>query len=633
MSTYRPEIKMYYGSIDSDHRLIPVPDITILAQYNYANDTIIGYTYTFNMSGSATALDLRELNYGDEYPEQTDNYNIGAVTDHMHRLRDILSQNGGRLFIVNGQTESTILEARGGILRSFNFDESGNNWTQYASYSATLEFSSVDFMDSTESCNTSFLDNEGFSKDKPGIVDLDKFKLKSFNDNWSFTFNENDSYARVKNIDTGSNLDINNNSFNIQYSIDAVGKHFHVYENDTSKVIPAWEQAKNFVQYRLYHQVTNLLDHVLKSPYSVCASSDGLNDINTPGSGVTGLLSSLGDSNYKIYNEQITCDSSESDGSFSATYSAIVKTTLGSTTFSDNAAVHTVSKSMQTSVDNTGKKTKTISVNGTINGLIEGGLIRINKIIELPDKGSINLLNSLSDSKYASAARVLDKIYSDSDYNGGIGNSGKRDFKKPFKNALGITVAALSVKDPNAPAPTPPPPCPNDNVNGNNNTIPDPPHPTSFNLTHDYNGGTITYSAEYSSDTLNCSDGSGSKFNQISIQTNNPNKVIATFNIPNSDSCPVIQELGTYTNKTVSVTISGTDYSCQGKPSVVDFTKLIQCGSCGGNDSYFPIELPSGGDYILTQQQYTSNPIDGSYTISLGYICGNTGCILPKLNG
>jgi hypothetical protein len=42
MSIYRPEIKMYYGSIDSDHRLIPVPDITISIEYNYSNDTIIG---------------------------------------------------------------------------------------------------------------------------------------------------------------------------------------------------------------------------------------------------------------------------------------------------------------------------------------------------------------------------------------------------------------------------------------------------------------------------------------------------------------------------------------------------------------------------------------------------------------
>jgi hypothetical protein len=616
MSIYRPEIKMYYGSIDSDHRLIPVPDITISIEYNYSNDTIIGYTYIFNINGSATALDLRELNYGDEYPTETENYNIGSVVDHIHKLRNILSQNGNKLSIINGQTNATILEARGGTLRSFNFDESNNNWTQYASYSASLEFNSVDFMDSIEGCDTIFLDTEGFPKNQPGIVDIDKFKLKSFNDSWSFTFNENESYSRVQLIDNGFNLNINNHSFNIQYSIDAVGKHFYIEEDGVSKTIPAWEQAKNFVQYRLYHQVTNLLNHVLKNPYSSCASSDGLNEINIPGSGVTGLLSSLGDTNYKIYNEEITCESSESEGSFSATYSAIVSTTLGSNTFSDNAAIHTINKSIQTTVDDSGKQTNTISINGTINGLIEGGLIKINKVIQLPDKGSINLLSNISDTKYDNAKKVLDKIYSDSDYNSGIGDTGKRDLKPIFKSILGITPSALSIT--------------NNQLTSSCPKIPDPPHPDSFNLTHDYSGGNITYSVEYNSN--NCIDGGNLKFNQVNIQTNKPTKIIATFNIPNGDGCPVIQELGTYTNTTVSVTISGTDYSCKGKPGVVDFTKLIECGACD-DGGYFPVELPPDGDYIITQKQYTSNPVDGSYTINLGYICGTTGCILPKLNG
>lgn len=622
MPIYQPEIKMYYGAKDSDSRIIPAPDISISLENSYSNDTIIGYTYIINLTGSVTALDLRAVEYGDEYSEPND-YNLGSVVDHIHKLRNILSKNGSKLYIVNGQTESTILEARGGILRSFSFDESNNNWTHYASYNATLEFSTIDFMSSVESCSNVFLDPQGFPDNKAGIVDINTFKIKSFNDSWSFTFNENDAYNRVKVIDSNQNLNINNLSFNIQYSINATGKHFHEYSGQTSKLIPAWEQAKNFVQYRLYNQVTNLLDNVLKNPYTSCSSTDGLDDVHVPGS--IGLLSSLGDATYKIYNEEITCESSESEGSFSANYSAIVSATLGNSNWSDDAAVHTVNKSVQTNVDSAGKKTKTISVNGTINGLIEGGLIKINKMIELPEKGSIRLLSNLSDTKYANAKKVLDKIYSDSDYNGGIGNSGKRDLKPAFKNVLGITLDALSTS--NNTTPPPPDPCPEEDEQ---NQIPDPPHPGSFNLTHDYNAGTITYSTEYSSNNSSCQNGNDLKFQQINIQTNKPTKIIATFNIPNSDSCPVIQELGTYTKTTVSVTISGTDASCKGKPKKVDFTKLIECGSCD-SDGYFPVPLPSGGDYILTQKQYTSNPVDGSYTINLGYICGTTGCILPAL--
>ena len=552
----------------------------------------------------------------DEYTEPGE-YNFGAVIDHIHKLRYILSQNGNILHIVDGQSDSTILEARGGILKSFSFDESNNNWQSTAEYSASLEFSSVDFMSSTESCDNIFLDPLSFSDDKAGIADINAFKIKTFSDSWAFNFNEGESYNRIKAIDNGQNLNINNLSFTIEYSINAVGKHFHVYEDDTSKLLPAWEQAKNFVQYRLHAQVTNLLNSVLKNPYTSCSTSDGLDDIHVPGS--TGLLSSLGDTTYKIYNEEITCEASESEGSFSASYSATVKSTLGDTDWSHPASTHSIDKSVQTSTDTNGQVTKNISINGTIQGLIEGGLIKINKIIQLPSQGSITLLNNINDNKYINAKLVLDQIYDDNDYNSGQGECGKRDLKPVFKSILGINVSALQTGNQTPQEDTP---CPS----GQACAIPDPPHPESFNLTHDYINGNITYKVEYNSNDANCQNGSSSKFSQISIQTSMPTKVFATFNVPNSESCPIIQELGTYTAKTVSVTIAGNDPSCKGKPKEIDFTKIIECGDCG-SEEYFPIGLPLDGDFILTQQQYTSNPLDGSFTINLGYTCAS-GCTI-----
>ena len=209
MATYKPDIKIYYGSISTENRLIPAPNISIAINYNYSNDSIIGYTYIFNIQGTATALDLRTLNYGDEYTEPGE-YNFGAVIDHIHKLRYILSQNGNILHIVDGQSDSTILEARGGILKSFSFDESNNNWQSTAEYSASLEFSSVDFMSSTESCDNIFLDPLSFSDDKAGIADINAFKIKTFSDSWAFNFNEGESYNRIKAIDNGQNLNINN---------------------------------------------------------------------------------------------------------------------------------------------------------------------------------------------------------------------------------------------------------------------------------------------------------------------------------------------------------------------------------------------------------------------------------------
>ena len=607
MATYSPDVKMYYGPLDSDHRLVPAPDISIRLEYQYSNDTIIGYTYIVTLTGSVTALDLRDLAYGDTIPSSPQ-YGLGAVADHVHKVRKILTQNGNILQVVHGDTDAIILKAKGGLLRSLSFDESPNNWRDYAAFTATLEFNSIDFGASTESCSSLFLDATTHTPGTAGIVDINKFKIKDFEDSWNITFDDTSPYSGVKNTDLGTNININNHSFNIQYSISATGKHFFVYDDEeagTSKLLPAWEQAKNFVQYRLYQQVTNLLDNVLKNTYANgCTSSDNQSTINIPGSSADGLLSDLGDANYKIYNETITCETSESDGSFSATYNAIVATTRGSSAWSADGATHSVSKSINKSFDGD-TPTTNITLSGTIQGLIEGGIIRINQPLQLPSQGSFLISNNGAATRYDNAKAVLDKIYNSNSYNSGIGSSGKKDLNSAFKSAMGATLSELEASP------------------SNDDPVPDPPHPVSFSLTHDYIGGIINYTVEYSSST-SC----GKKYNEISIQTSNPTKVIAVFNIPNSASCPTIQELGTYTAKTVSVTISGRDESETGQPTTIDLATELAAANPGCfAEGYLPIPLPSVGDnYILTQKQYTKNPIDGTYTVNLSYICGTAGC-------
>jgi hypothetical protein len=237
--------------------------------------------------------------------------------------------------------------------------------------------------------------------------------------------------------------------------------------------------------------------------------------------------------------------------------------------------------------------------------MIEGGIVRTNEPIQLPSQGSFLISNNGASTKYANAKVVLDKIYNSNDYNSGIGTGGKRDLKPAFKNAIGATLNELEASAPS------------------NDPVPDPPHPTSFSLTHDYIGGTINYSAEYSSNG-SC----GKKYNEITVQTTQPTKVIAVFNIPNNGSCPTIQELGTYTAKTVSVTISGMDQSETGQPTTLNLgTELSNANPGCFGTGYLPVPLPSvGANHILTQQQYTKNPIDGTYSISLTYICGTSGC-------
>lgn len=607
MSTYNPEIKIYYGPIDNDHRLIPAPDLSIGLTYNYSGDTIIGYSYNITLTGYATALDLRTLADGSEIPSSPD-YNIGAVTDHINKLRKILTQNGNILQIVKASDNTVLLKAKGGILRSFAINESPNNWVHYAQYTATIEFHSVDFGTSTDNCDSLFLDPSTFPTADGSIVNINKYKIKEFKDSWSFTFDENDSYNKIKNNDMGINLNIDNTSFQIQYNISATGKHFFNYTNEAtgaSTILPAWEQAKNFVQNRLYKQVTSLIGNVLKNSYTgACVSTDTLTTINTPGqtgygSSNNGLMAGV-NSTFNTYNETISCESSESDGTFSATYTAIVKTNRGNSAWSSPNTKHTVSKTLNKTFTNSNTVTN-LSVNGTIEGLISGGLVGSGPI-SLPSQGSILISNNSNASRYSNALVVLNNICN----NTTGGACQKRDLKTAFKSALGITLAELGIDSP----PTDDP-------------LPDPPHPISFNLTHDYNNGTINYTLEYSSSTA-C----GFKYQEISIQTSQPTKVFATFNIPNSFNCPTIQELGTYTAKNISVTIRGIDCSSTGQPAPINLANELNLANPGCyGEGYLPIAMPQiNPKSILTQKQYTKNPLDGSYTVSLNYICGTSGC-------
>jgi hypothetical protein len=610
MSTYSPDVKIYYGPKDADHRLIPAPDVAISLELDYSNDTVIGYKYIITLTGIASGLDLRNVAYGGNIPEPS-SYGIGAITNQIHILRKILSQNGNILHIVHGDTEDHILKAKGGILRSLRFDESSNNWTHFANYTATIEFTSLDLLNYTEDCSSLFLDGATYSANDTGITNIATYKIKSFTDSWKLSFDETEAFNRVKNIDTGYNLNINNSSFNIEYSISATGKHNHVYtdeETGESKLLPAWEQAKNFVQYRLYYQVINLLNGVLKLYDNACTSTDTLSTVNIPGTTAAGLYSGLNDLDYNIFNEQISCESSESDGTFSATYSAVVKSKFGNLNWSSVNTKHTVNKTVTRTSSQEDPNNVSISVNGSIEGLIPGGLIRAPKPLALPDGGAFLIFNGSTLSKYTYAKLLLDQIYSDNDYNGGIGDTGKRDLRPFFKNALGIVLPALNENctiDPGVPEPA------------------DPPHPVSFNLTHDYNSGIITYDVEYNSNNLG-----GRKYRDVSIQITNPNKVIAVFNIPNSFACARTQELGTYTAKTVSVTVQGRDYSEMGQPTELNLVNEWMSGGWCIDEAYLPIALPMLNNAILTQKQYTKDPITGAFTVNLTYICDNPGCYI-----
>jgi hypothetical protein len=603
--TYNPKVRMFYGTLgSSESRITPAPLLNISTELSYSNDTIIGYNYVVNLSGQITAIDLSD---GSSIGE----FGVGSIMDHAHKIRRILSQNGNILTVTDEyDREVPILKAKGGILRSFDISDSPNNWINYVNYTATIEFQSIEFIGAVwksytpEDCSNIFLSNKTYSEDNAGILDVSKYKIKSFDDSWSFNFNENEAYHRVKQIDTGY-LDIDNSGFTIEYSINAIGKNAYVYtdeRNSTTKIVPAWEQAKNFVQYRLYEQVTKLVNNfgVLNTNKGTsCDPTGDLSTLTQPDS--PGLMEGL--SNFSIFNEVVNCDVSESEGSFSVSYSAIVKRNIFNNYSSVNTK-HKISKSYKTT-NNNGVPVTNISIEGNIEGLIPGGLINSPDSISLPETGKFFLApnqtkQGLHGHKYDQAKDLLDKIYSDENYNSGIGESGKRDLKQNFKQLLGVTYNALNANTPEY------------------DEIGDGPHPISFNLTHDYINGTINYSVEYSSNAT-C----GRKHREISIQTNSSTPVYAQFDIPNGGSVPIFQKLNTRTASSVTATITGIDLSENGQPSTFNIYNEFNTGY-----ENFPVDIPLPGTFILTASQVTKNPIDGSFTATKTFICNTNGCYI-----
>ena len=563
---YSPPIKVYYGPPNDPtndiYRLVPAPVINISTIPNYVNDSIVGYDYIIRLNGTITALDLRT---------ESNDYDIEALAARIEELNVIIHRNGGVLSVVGGA--GNVIKARGGFLLNFTIDRSDNRWVNYAPYSAEFKFNEIDYIgcDSSDiiACTGLIYDSDKYNS---SLIDISKYKISSFSDEWTFDVAD-ESMNRYSSI--------HNESINITYTINANGKLF--FNGD--KVLPAWEQAKNFCQDRLYTQVINLIQNVLpKSNGTACSPPDTIDAIYSSGSSNNGIIN-LDNSTYGIYNETITCSASESEGSFNATYNAILKK-QNTSSFSTNNAIHTFSVTRRV-IDNNATKSIVIGVEGNIQGLIPGGLIRSPVPLSLPSSGKLFLVNDTvsSVSKYQYALDNYNKIVSN------------RDLIDDLKSELNITYTSLGLA-----------------CTGGY------PKNTIFNTDHSYANGSIGYSVEYNS-VISCLD--KTPIRNISITQNDPTPRIAEFIIPGRAAGPIIQRIGSDQPRTVTININGVN----DKPYCCLDPEQIVTDVCGDIHNLIPsVGIPASGlpYMVTTEDSYTSNLIDGSFTIKREYICYDT---------
>lgn len=588
--------QIYYGpngNTDLDYQLIPAPTISINKEFVYANDVIAGYSYVVNLQGYIT--NYRKISDDDNPDTNPDNFskNIQKVLGGIELVRKILSRNGSNLSILDDD-KTQVIHCKGGTLRSLSFDETENNWSTYARYSASIEFNEVEFLGETISCGSSDID--GSSK-SPNLVNIDTNKIKSFSDGWTFGVTEQ-SFDYVRSIGGGKDLKIHNMVINASYNISVTGKNYYIDD----ELVPAHEQARIFAQKRLYDRVTQLVagngSKLFKVTTAVSAPPCGnqtLNSIHEDGDGILGGIT------YLPHNENVSCEISESDGTFSANYSCILKSKATGMTGGAQSVIHTVSRSRSREAQSGTRDNYTISIEGSVQGLVLGGLIYSGGNFSLPSNGSFVIIGSDGVNKYSSAANFYGTIGSDS------------DLTDDFKDILNVSFSELNVT-------------PQDCI-----TLPPKPTPSSFNLTRNYIEGTISYTAEYS--TANACNKEGESIQNISITVDNPVPILAEFVIPNGEpprivlgqqtAGTIIQDIKTFTAKKISITIDGR--KSKQRQCCNNISNLISDIGCSDITLPSGVSLPDPNLYILTQKSRTDNRTEGTFNISLSYIC-DPGC-------
>ena len=208
---------------------------------------------------------------------------------------------------------------------------------------------------------------------------------------------------------------------------------------------------------------------MLKAPDETALQS--LLDSATSNGLFKGTNSAITDALFNVYNEEITFSASEAEGSFSSTYKCIIKRkNVG--IHSSHHSTHTF-KVIKDMTDDGEAREKTITVQGTIQGLMRGGLFgngsnKITSILELPATGRLLSYNDPNtkhadgvNTKYKEALNAY-KAIADTD---GLNTA--------FKNILKITSAELGA------------------------ACSDSPNAASHEVTHNYNTGSIDYSTVY----------------------------------------------------------------------------------------------------------------------------------------
>lgn len=578
--TTTQKARVTYGVQGNFTQLDPAPFVTLEYVPINANDSVIGYEWKCTITGYAVS----EIKDGVGVSAES---TVDKIRKLIHETFD--KSNGGTLFVYYAGAE--IIKATGSKVSSIAIESNDNNWINYAKYTVELTFNEVNYQ---AMCGGSSIaldcDNILLLNYPKNLVNAQKYSVKSFKDGWTFNIGEENNNS--------AGLLIHNQFMNVSYSIEAEGMHY--YTGFDTKTIPAWEQAKIFCQDRLYKQVRFLLTSILPGSNNPipCNAPFGMNGVYLPSEERSMVDFSVNEDNeekiiFEVYNETVDTTASEANGTFSVKYNAIVKRKLGGDDLElqarfpgmpiDEDVIHTVTVN-RGFANHFGSKKTNLTLSGKIQGLIKRGLWQNPNVFDM-NKESNELVEKkeTTDTKYDNARKYWDAISLERG----------RDFIKSFKDYFNITYGTFYV----------------------NCSEPTGPRPTTLNHSHDYSEGSIDYSAGFDSEKV-CA-GKEANFTDVSFVFEDKIENYAEFIIPGRPNGPLVQRLNSFKPRSVTLNITGfTDQ----KDCCWDFDSYGD-GACKFNlivDGYIPGKNIDNA--ILTEDNLTVNPVDGSFSVSRKYV-------------
>lgn len=604
-------IQVFYNG----YLLEPNPNISYSMDLVYNNDIVSGYSYTVNLKGYCIA---------DQGSVPSANNSVNELV----KIKNIFSSNGGYLEVIATDifgNISPILYATNALVQKISFPENNNSWSRYIEYNIELKCSHLFIgLKASENIANIIYGNENSTTtnnlSSPFSISMSDHKIENFTESFDLETGEN-QVARTSIFDNFNQItnSLGGEYFTIKYTVNATGKHEMKQLNFDKRTLPAWENAKRFVHSKLLQQMGSLFENFLN--VNGKTTREFINSNIGPGT-----FGNFTTSDFFIYNEHFDFQVSESDGTFGVTYNAIIKRVCPINTSNtigcrDNV-LHTFNKQINYDFNaneetNTFNRDIEITINGTITGLVPGGILLSGSRLNINNvtSGSFLVYNTSIDQFGLGAGGGIDKNYSADLAMRDIFDYDNFDFYRDFKELVGVTPEALAV----SPTAT--------------------MRPSKVVVTRNPLNGTISYTATYNN-KFNCDPNNF----EIQLSTKEPNPVIAPFTIPNNNlsdnrdadgnvclnsrGYDIIQLLGTQTPRTIDVTINGNvslDFNrcCFGTSDNwnifdYDFARLTDFAIPNGVNIPYISE-----NYVLTKKSKSITYPKGSMNISLSYICAD----------